>query len=227
MSHRYVAFIRHGDYHQTPDVPSAHQPYDLTDAGIAQASDAAMEIEALLVHLQATLDPVLDCSPLLRAWRTADIMARELSGACAVESFDDLTERCVGSAANLTSTEITKIIENDPRFEAPPADWKSNSYYCLPFPGAESLMAAGERLARHVNRRVSGEKADNAILKLIVGHGAAFRHAAYQMGVLKFEDIKRLSMFHARPVVLLRQSGGWKHVTGDWKVRKGDVVPMD
>jgi hypothetical protein len=40
------------------------------------------------------------------------------------------------------------------------------------------------------------------------------------MGVLSFEQIAQLSMYHAQPVYLeYLAQGGWRHVGGEWKVR--------
>ena len=65
-------------------------------------------------------------------------------------------------------------------------------------------------------------------LHLFVGHGAAFRHAAYRLGVMSLEDVRRHSMYHAVPVVLeFRPDGTWRHAAGEWKVRKSADVPMD
>jgi len=114
-----------------------------------------------------------------------------------------------------------KIIHDDPRYPELPQNWKSNSEYRLPLQGAESLLEAGKRVAEHLNRRLS-EIPDDGVdrLKLFVGHGAAFRHAAFHLGLMEYDDIARLSMFHGRPVfVELLQDGRWSHITGDWKVR--------
>ena len=48
MARLIVALIRHGDYAQLPDTPSAHQPFGLTEKGCKQAQEAAVEIEKLL-----------------------------------------------------------------------------------------------------------------------------------------------------------------------------------
>ena len=57
-------------------------------------------------------------------------------------------------------------------------------------------------------------------VKLFVGHGAAFRHAAHHLGVLAFEQLRQLSMFHCQPVLIEYTPGGqWRHLGGDWKVR--------
>jgi 2,3-bisphosphoglycerate-dependent phosphoglycerate mutase len=140
-----------------------------------------------------------------------------------IEQSDDLAERCVGSVANLPVEQIQALMSMDPRFEAAPPDWKSNSHFRLPFQGAESLMDAGRRVADHLNRRMSGlaRVATEDTLKVFVGHGAAFRHAAHLLDVLEFDQIAAVSMWHARPVYLERfPDGAWRHLAGEWKLRR-------
>mgnify|MGYP001815328177 CR=1 FL=1 len=168
----------------------------------------------------------MDSSQLLRAWQTAQIITEELADLFqtppCLTGFEELAERGLGSANNLTITEIEAIIREDPRFPDLPENWKSNSRFRLPLQGAESLLEAGERVAAHMERRMEAlaERAETDTLKLFIGHGAAFRHAAYHLGVLDYEQIARLSMYHARPVYLEYLSGyGWRHFDGEWKVR--------
>jgi 2,3-bisphosphoglycerate-dependent phosphoglycerate mutase len=57
-------------------------------------------------------------------------------------------------------------------------------------------------------------------LKLFIGHGAAFRHAAFHLGVLEHDQIAQLSMYHAQPIYLeYLGKNSWKHAGGEWKVR--------
>jgi len=132
--------------------------------------------------------------------------------------------RSVGCAANLTVEQISQVIHDDPRYPDLPQYWKSDSEYCLPLQGAESLLQAGERVAAHLSRRMAAVKNSQAdILKLFVAHGAAFRHAAYHLGVLEYDQIARLSMYHAQPVFLeYLDDGNWRHIDGEWKVRAID-----
>lgn len=226
MARVIAALIRHGDYHQLPDTPSAHQPFPLNEAGLGHARLAAQEIAGALDTEGWRLSPVVDSSRLLRAWQTARIVCERLDGRFAreptLESFDALAERGLGSAANLTIGQIEAILHEDPRFEAPPTDWKSNSHYRLPLQGAESLLEAGARVAEHLRQRMeslAGTVREDT-LKLFVGHGAAFRHAAYHLGILAFDDIARLSMYHGRPVLLeYRGEGSWRQAGGEWRVR--------
>jgi len=225
LGRRIAVLIRHGDYHQMPGAPSAHQPYQLNAKGEIHAVEAAGIINEVAQRNGWSLAPQIDCSQMLRAWQTARIIADNLtvslSTEAQLESFDELAERCVGSAANLTARQIEKVIHNDPRYAELPENWKSNSEYRLPLQGAESLLEAGERVAGHLVRRISELPASGAdSLKLFVGHGAAFRHAAFHLGVLKYDEIARLSMYHGRPVFLeYFDDGCWSHIAGEWKIR--------
>ena len=223
-----AALIRHGDYFQLPDTPSAWQPFPLNQEGKKHALAAADAIYKTLNENSWQLDNNCDSSQLLRAWQTASIISDKLiklnssNKHLNVTAFEQLAERGVGSVANLPISRIEEIINIDPRYKNLPEDWKSNSYYRLPFQGAESLMDSGERVAKHIKTsmlELSNEiKTDT--LKLFVGHGAAFRHAAFHLGLLKFEQIAQLSMFHGSPVYIeLTENDQWTHIFGEWKVR--------
>jgi broad specificity phosphatase PhoE len=232
---RFVAaFLRHGEFHQRARVPSAHLPHPLTPEGEAQAAAAVDDICRFAAESQLRIDPVIDSSNLLRAWQTAGILSvglqQRTGDPVKLEGFDDLAERSLGSAANLTLDEIDAVMAADPRFEVPPANWKSSSHYQLPLLGAESLMQAGLRVARHVRTRIAGALNVGAagMLKIFVGHGASFRHAAVDLGALQIEDVQGLSMFHCRPVFLApAEDGRWQQVGGTWKERRSNEELMD
>lgn len=234
MSRVFAALIRHGDYHQLPETPSAHQPFALNSEGEGQAIQGAEVLRRDAAANDWTIDTVIDSSRLLRGWQTATLIAESLgtaaSNAFSVAGFDDLAERGLGSAANLSVGRIEEILDQDPRFERPPRDWKSNSRYRLPLQGAESLLEAGSRVAAHLESRMRAvqDLASRDTLKIFVGHGAAFRHAAYHLGVLSYEQISALSMYHVQPVYLEYQGvAQWRHVQGDWKVRQSIAEPLD
>ncbi|HIJ26497.1 MAG TPA: hypothetical protein HPP65_14040 [Gammaproteobacteria bacterium] len=231
MGRRIAAIIRHGDYQQIADSPSALQPYPLNVKGEQQAATAATTIEQLLLENQWQLVPTIDSSQQLRGWQSAHIILTALSANgqqnLQIESFDALAERSTGAAANLTTAQIRTVIENDPRYPELPQGWKSDSRFRLPLQGAESLLEAGLRVARHLSQRLSTlpiqeqeQEQEQDQLKLFVGHGAAFRHAAYHLGVLKFSQIAKLSMYHCTPILLEQQSDDcWRQIGGEWKIR--------
>ena len=223
-----AALMRHGDYHQLPHTPSAHQPFALNANGRQQAVAGADKLAAGLAGLGGVLEPVIDSSRLLRAWQTARLIADSLPSGAAIAEFDALAERGVGTAANLSIEQIEQVLDSDPRYPSPPTGWKADSHYQLPFPGAESLLQAGERVAGHIRTRMSQlDSIDTAAavrVKLFVGHGAAFRHAAYHLGVLKFHQIAMLSMYHAEPLFLeCLADGRWRQVAGHWKQRHNEA----
>lgn len=229
MARTIAALIRHGEYEQRPDTPSAHQPYALTAQGKATVMEQADRFAALLDRHELTVADRIDSSNMLRAWQTAMIFVESLyqheMPTTLIDSYDALAERGVGAVANLTIEQIETLIIEDPRYEEPPQGWKSNSDYCLPFQGAESLMQAGTRVAAHLQQQMNilQNKVEADTVKLFVGHGAAFRHAAYHLGVLEFEQLAQLSMYHALPVLIeYFDDGSWRHIGGDWKVRDTD-----
>jgi 2,3-bisphosphoglycerate-dependent phosphoglycerate mutase len=233
MARLIAALVRHGEYHQLPETPSAHQPFPLTAAGEQQAQAAARELVSVISRNDWQLEPVIDSSCMLRAWQTATIFAGELGAVSAaelqVESHAALAERSVGCAANLTLGQIEAVLRDDPRLSDPPAEWKADSHFRLPLQGAESLLEAGQRVASHLTQSMAALSMDEQDrLKMFVGHGAAFRHAAYHMDVLSFEQLRELSMFHCQPVLIeYLPDGHWRHIGGDWKLRGTHSTFMD
>lgn len=233
MARLIAALMRHGAYRQPPGVPSAHLPYPLTDAGRAQARDGAAAFADDATARGWQIHPVIYCSTLLRAWQTAAIAA---DGLCArgqdiaVEATDELCERSVGAAANLTERQIEEIVAEDPRFEPLPRGWKADSACRLPFPGAESLIEAGDRVAAYLRGRAAAMEPGMTgdVVMLFVGHGGAFRHAAAALGTMTVAEAGARSMHHARAVYLeATREGPWRHFAGNWKSRPTPVEAMD
>lgn len=218
---KHICFIRHGAYEQLKNTPSALQPFALTDEGRIHAKDGSKLVLDYVQQHRLLLHPIFHSSSLLRAWETAQLMQEALQAhsnhSISIETHDHLVERSVGGLANLTTSQIEKILQDDPRFPNPPENWKSNSHYCLPFPGAESLMQAGERVKTCVLNLVGNLQEGE--LMLIFGHGAAFRHAAHLMGCLPFHKIDIYSMHHGRPVFFQLDDNEWAHDESLWKVR--------
>lgn len=217
-----LALIRHGEYAQLADTPSALQPYPLTEKGMAEVENQARQFGEWLAASGYQLNADIHCSTLLRAWQTAEIYRKELSAHFSEIprslSFSALCERSVGALANLSVEEVERVVSLDPRLEELPAGWKSDSHFRLPFDGAESLLEAGARVAGHLQALPLTES-DNR-LQLVVGHGASIRHACCHLNVIPFCDIKRLSMFYGQPVVFEQQENGWVRLYGRWKHRQ-------
>ena len=234
MVKRALAWIRHGEYAQPAGAPSAHLPHGLTPRGQEQARAAAASVWRYAQDNGLHFEPSIDTSRMRRAWETATILGRELSRlggpALQVVEYADLAERSLGAAANLTIDEIEAVLAADPRFEVPPPGWKRDPRYVLPLQGAESLEAAGQRVARHVVARMREIEAAEPVLKLFVGHGGAFRHAACVLGLLSAADVHKLSMTNGAPIFFeLHTSPAGERLVllaGEWRQRT-DGSPLD
>jgi 2,3-bisphosphoglycerate-dependent phosphoglycerate mutase len=218
----FVALMRHGTFIQPADVPSGHLPHGLTDEGRSEAERGARMLFQLADDNDLTIAPIIDCSRMRRAYETAAIVRSVLSERSGkqfeIVEFEDLAERSLGAAANLTVTEIERIVAEDPRYSPLPKGWKRSPEIVLPFQGAESLLTAGYRVAAHLQSRTR-DLAPNT-LKILVGHGGAFRHAAHALGILRLEQLSSLSMYCGEAVTLRHGPQGWSHFAGRWKPRK-------
>lgn len=226
LARTIAAFIRHGKYEQPVGVPSAHLPHGLTNEGLAEVTERSEALMEFCERRGWAIHPEIDCSRMLRAYQTATTLADRISGRgsypARVLQYNALAERGLGAAANLTVEQIEAIVAGDPRYSMLPPGWKSSSDFRLPFQGAESLMRAGRRVAAHVRRRLArlGTRLDTDLVKLFVGHGAAFRHAAVHLGVLTKAEAVACSMYHCRPVFLEQLGdGSWRHIAGEWRPR--------
>ncbi len=221
-----VCLVRHGQYAQPPNVPSAHLPHPLVEEGRRQSADGIATLWAEARLQGWTLSSIIDASPLLRAWETATLFAEGLrlrgTSDPQVETFEALTERSLGAAANLTLEEIAAVIDRDPRVPSLPSGWKRTSNFRLPLVGAESLLDAGRRVASHIRHRadtVVCPDGEGLFVKVVVGHGGSLRHGAAELGMLEPSGLDALSMFHATPIVYAHRDGRWTHVFGEWKQR--------
>lgn len=226
MARLIAALIRHGKYHQPDNVPSAMLPYPLTDDGSREIRGCSKELFDFSAGQGWATAAEIDSSRMQRAYQTAHLIktAGEEAGQSRfkVRQYDALAERGLGAASNLTVSEIEKIISDDLRFEALPKNWKSQSDFRLPLQGAESLMMAGRRVAGHISRKMKMLRAEleRDTLKIFVGHGAAFRHAAVVLGIMNREQAMACSMYHGKPVFLeMLGDGSWQHIAGEWRPR--------
>jgi len=220
-----IAVLRHADYHQPLGVPSASLPYPLTKKGELQAKSAAKAILSFCNSSNLQIIPVIDTSKFLRAYQTgaliAEALKHETGDQYVLAEYTELAERSVGAVANLTVSEIEQLLDQDLRYDTPPHDWKSNSYYCLPFQGAESLISAGARVAAHL-QKIAGELDVSVTpsLKIVIGHGAAIRHAAVHLGFMDLRNAAGCSMHHASALYICRKKDcHWSIVEGRWKQR--------
>ena len=227
----YLAFVRHGEYKQKPQVPSALQPYGITNEGSEQALEAAIQIQKFAQEHDCEIRNTLISSTLLRAWQTADFIGQGLQVPYQIVESSQLVERSVGAMANLSVEEIEACLAADPRYSTPPDGWKSDSFYCLPYDGAESLMQAGQRVAHHIRDTFSEltQSVTQDTLQIMVGHGASFRHAAHVLGLLRFEEIAGLSMYYGVPLFFEYDAqdgakGQWKMIGGEWKIRQSVLI---
>lgn len=215
---RYLALFRHGHYQQQPDTPSAWQPWPLTAQGYEQCRAGAEQLRTHVASLGLDLTQVIHSSTLLRARQTASALAEELDLPVEhIRTTDRLTERSVGSAANLTLAQIESAIAADPDAPPLPEDWKRDPHYRLPLSGAESLTQAGLRVAAYLQSVVEPQDPDS--ITVVVGHGASIRHACAALGIFSAQGAGTVSMYHAMPVILGYETDLWSHVAGDWKPR--------
>lgn len=224
-----IAFIRHGAYHQPKNVPSALLPHPLTEEGLQQARDGAKELIKLVKKAHLEIHHTLFTSTSLRAFQTATAIKLELEkvfyNEFHLKQSNKLCERSVGPMANLTVKEIEDILDKDPRYEVPDSGWKSTPHYRLPYPGAESLYEAGDRVARFVREQVKDSNTKKLII--FVGHGASFRFAAHHLGHWDIETARAHSMFYGRPVLLKLDKEKLIHNMGEWKKRLAKDEPRD
>lgn len=232
MARVIVALMRHGVYEQPPGTPSAHLPHPLKAKGKRQARAAAALIAEICRKEGWVLDSTVDCSPLLRSWQSALVAADEftkiLGEHYSCEAFEALMERGLGAAANLTLAEIATAVETDPRLDNLPDDWKLQPHFRLPLHGAESLMDSGQRVRDHlVERCAQLKERDHDTLKLFVGHGGCYRHAAVHLGALTIEEVSGLSMHYGGFVLLEEcEQASWQKIGGEWKVRSAADIHM-
>jgi 2,3-bisphosphoglycerate-dependent phosphoglycerate mutase len=232
MARVIAALMRHGVYEQPPGTPSAHLPHPLKPKGWQQASESAVRLAEICKREGWALDPVIDSSPLLRAWQTASVAADEFKKIFgreyALEQFEALMERSVGAAANLDLEQIAAAVDADPRLDALPEDWKQQSHFKLPLHGAESLMESGARVREHLLARCAPlQSRGEDTLKLFVGHGGCFRHAAVQLGALPLGDARKLSLHHGGFVLIEEADDqSWKKIGGEWKQRSAEDIAM-
>ena len=170
-----------------------------------------------------TIDKRIEASQLLRAWQTANVLATGLEAETDTRHHviqrDELIERGIGSAANLTFDEIAELLAQDPRVGPLPEGWRRMPEFRLPLPGAESLMQAGARVAARVAASIDSIPDDDPtdVARLFVAHSGCLRHAAVVLGAIDVRHVAGLSMDFLGCVLLEKKPNGeWVHLAGEF-----------
>jgi 2,3-bisphosphoglycerate-dependent phosphoglycerate mutase len=221
---RVAAFVRHGHFDRPEGTASAHSLYPLSAEGRGQATRAAVPILEMCRDLDLEIDSRIEASQLLRAWQTAKIVGEAL-GERTGERFyviqrDELIERGLGSATNMTFERIHEMLAADPRVGPLPDGWRRMPEFRLPVQGAESLMQAGARVASRVASSINSIPDDDErdVVRLFVAHSGCLRHAAVALGAVDVRVVPGLSMDFAQTVMIEKlPNGDWVHVGGQFR----------
>lgn len=220
---RIAAFVRHGDFDRPENTASAHSPRCLSPLGRRQAEAAAAPIAELCREHGLEIDARIEASQLLRAWETANLLATALEPLTVRRHYvlqrEELLERGLGSAANLTFDQISELLARDPRLDPLPEGWRRMPEFRLPLPGAESLMQAGARAAARVVESIDSIPDDDPtdVARLFVAHSGCLRHAAVVLGAIDVRQVAGLSMDFLGCVLLEKtDSGDWVHLAGSF-----------
>lgn len=226
---RVAALVRHGDFARPEDTASAHSILPLSEKGRAQATAAARPLAELCAEHRLTIDKRIEASSLLRAWQTANQLAEALAPETGqdyhVIQRDEMLERGLGSAANLTFDAIRSYLAADPRIGALPENWRRQPEFRLPVPGAESLMDAGKRTAARIEASVASLRPEDPtdLVRVFVAHSGCLRHAAVVLGALDVRVVAERSMDFLDAVLLERQPDGrWMQLAGDFRKHPRD-----
>ena len=218
---RIAVLVRHGAFDRPEQTASAHSFYPLNTLGREQAVAAATPILQMCEEQGVELDSRIEASQLLRAWETANLLGESLSEKTG-QSFhvvqrDELIERGLGSATNMTFDRIHELLAADPRLAPLPAGWRRMPEFRLPLPGAESLMQAGARVAARISASMDAisETDSRDVGRLFVAHSGCLRHAAVVLGALDVRIVAELSMDFTQAVMLEKlPNGDWIHLAG-------------
>jgi broad specificity phosphatase PhoE len=221
---RIAGLVRHGHFDRPDGVASAHSLFPLSEQGRDQARQAADPILEFCEEFGLELDPRIESSQLLRAWQTAELIAKALMTRTGkrfhVLQRDELVERGLGSCANMTFESIQTMLAKDPRLGSLPAGWRRMPEFRLPVQGAESLMQAGARTATRIATSLESIPAADPkdLMRLFVAHSGCLRHAAVQLGALDVRLVSGLSMDFAQTALLEKlPNGDWVHIAGQFR----------
>ena len=159
-----VLWARHGENVANLTRTLSYRVFDgdLTDAGRRQAR----ELGERLAAAGGDRIGLLPCSPLRRAWQTADIVGQRLGLPAAME-LDDLREVNVGELDGRSDAEAWEI------YAAVLAAWRAGDTLAR-FPGGENRDELCARLLRALTVVARSAPAERS---LVVAHGANLRAA--------------------------------------------------
>ena len=221
---RVAVLVRHGHFDRPEDTASAHSLLPLSETGRAQAEAATGVMAARCADHGLTIDKRVEASQLLRAWQTANVLCEQLTQYTNtthhVIQRDELIERGLGSAANITFTRIRELVALDSRLGDLPEGWRRTPEFRLPFPGAESLMDAGKRVATRIEQSMDSISDDDSqdVARLFVAHSGCLRHAAVVLGALDVRRVSGLSMDFVQSVLIEKlPDGSWVQLAGEFQ----------
>ncbi len=180
---RYLVLVRHGqsEYNASNRFTGWRDP-PLTEKGIQEAHDVAVQLRSLDLRFDAAFSSALD-----RARRTTDIILADLdAGQLPVTADAALNERDYGELAGLNKAEA-----GERWGEAQIQQWR-RSYQEAP-PGGESLRDTMARALPFYLRCIlptvmRGQHA------LVVAHGNSLRALVMALDGLSFKDITRVEI---------------------------------
>ena len=221
---RVSVLVRHGHFDRPEDTASAHSLLPLSETGHAQAEAAARVIAGRCAEHGLAIDKRIEASQLLRAWQTANVLSEQLTQYTDTKHHviqrDELIERGLGSAANLTFTRIGELVAADSRLGPLPEGWRRTPEFRLPFPGAESLMDAGKRVAGRIETSMDSisDEDPSDIARLFVAHSGCLRHASVVLGALDVRLVSGLSMDFVQAILLEKlPDGSWVQLAGEFQ----------
>ena len=174
-----IYLARHGqNLDNANGILNGHRDEPLTEKGIEQARVVAGLIRAAGLHFDHIF-----ASPLIRAHKTAEIIAETIAGPKPVV-LDELIERDFGSMSGIEQSRIDELC-------SPDIIKTDTVTYFLDPPGAETFPDLLVR-ARRLLANLQEEYADGSILLVTHGDFGKMVYAAYYD--LDWQDI--LTMFH-------------------------------
>lgn len=214
-----LVVLTHGT-HQNWGPSHGYLSERLNPLGEQQAKTCAEDLIRYCRQHELLINEEIHTAPSLKAYQTAHILAHEISQGqehLEVLECEQLSERKLGEATNLSLDEIEQILKLDPRTQSPSRGWEHNSWYKLPFSGAESLMEAGLRVAAHLQKCTEELHFGPKRCQVVIADSNAICHAASCLGLIQSKDIPQRKLAPCAPLFLHRRHRGhWELISGQW-----------